>query len=213
MKRQSGYSGFPTVLLTFSLLLVVLAAGFVLGRVVVARAYLNMVPKFDTQAPGVSGEETGEGRPGRVYLPPPVPPAQPPEEEQAETRKHEAENEAERGGREPESEPQPREPAEQRSVEAPQPEEPSREVRPPEPEQAQSRTYSIQVGVFTSRGGARQVVDELARAGFPSRITLEQRGNQELYRVVTGRYRSEYAARKALDQLRSEGFEAFLVQE
>jgi len=69
------------------------------------------------------------------------------------------------------------------------------------------------VGVFTSRQGARQVVDELARSGFSASISPEKRGSQELYRVVTGRYRSEYAARKAVDELRKEGFEAFLIQQ
>ncbi len=207
MKKQLGYIGFPSVMLTFSLLLVVLAVGFVLGRVVVARAYLNMAPKFEAQT-AESGTESGENPSGRVYLPPPTPPTRPPEERRPEERE-----EGEQEGQEPIPESETAKPAEQPSLEVEQPREPTPPPEPKKEEETETRTYSIQVGVFTSRGGARQVVDELARAGFPSRIAPEQRGNQELYRVVTGRYRSEYAARKALDQLRSEGFEAFLVQQ
>jgi cell division septation protein DedD len=76
-----------------------------------------------------------------------------------------------------------------------------------------TKTYSIQVGVFSSLQGARQVVDDLARGGYPARISPDKRGAQTLYRVVTGRYQSEYAARKALEQLRTEGFEAFLIEQ
>jgi cell division protein FtsN len=208
--RKSGYSGFPSILLTFSLLLVVLGAGFVFGLVVVARAYPSIGPKIEPQA-GAEGEEalTPE-RAGRVYLPPPTPPAHAPDEEQTEHPAREPNEEA--LSEAPEVTPEPVEVTPPRAEEAPPG--PARTQTPEPPaEETSNQTYSIQVGVFTSRGGARQVVDELARAGFPSRIAVQSRGNQELYRVVTGRYRSEYAARKALDQLRSEGFEAFLVRE
>ena len=236
MKRQSGYAGFPAILLTFSVLLLVLAIGFVLGRVVVARAYLDRAPKVDVdaaQAPEVSSEAVGRERsavPGRVYVPPPAPPSEAPEDgglmsgEMAEGEVEGLPSEPDAAGEAPSGEDSPGGAAEglapgvDASSEAAPPREPRPQPTPqprsaaPEEGRQDERTYAIQVGVFTSRQGARQVVDDLARSGFSARIDLERRGSQELYRVVTGRYQSEYAARKALDELRRDGFEAFLIQ-
>ena len=233
MKRQSGYAGFPAILLTFSLLLLVLAIGFVVGRVVVARAYLDKAPRFDVeaaQAPEVSSDPGRERSavPGRVYVPPPAPPPRAPDEGDVVP----GEGEGEVGGAIAESGPPQTDPSGADSpgatTQAPAPAaassgeaKPSAAPKPaPEPREAaagekasEERSYAIQVGVFTSRQGARQVVDELARSGFSASISPEKRGSQELYRVVTGRYRSEYAARKAVDELRKEGFEAFLIQQ
>ena len=233
MKRQSGYAGFPAILLTFSLLLLVLAIGFVVGRVVVARAYLDKAPRFDVegaQAPEVSSDPGRERSavPGRVYVPPPAPPPRAPDA--ADLMSGEGEGEAGEsisdsgppqtaatGAESPRVATQTPAPAPAPSGEA----KPSAAPKPaPQPREAaaeekasEESSYAIQVGVFTSRQGARQVVDALARSGFSARISPEKRGSQELYRVVTGRYRSEYAARKAVDELRKQGFEAFLIQQ
>jgi cell division protein FtsN len=171
--------------------------------------------------------------PGRVYVPPPAPPPTPPDGEpllesapeggpQTDAAQQD-EAAADSTGQE-ESRPDERPPArdEGRAARTPQPApQPSPEPRPrarPQPRPAPppaepAATYSLQVGVFTSLQGARQVVDELARTGYPARIVPEKRGSQELYRVLTGRYQTEYAARKALDRLRADGFEGFLVEE
>ncbi|MBN1459479.1 MAG: SPOR domain-containing protein [Armatimonadetes bacterium] len=235
MKTQSGHSSLPALLLTFSLLLLVLAIGFVFGRVVVARAYLDSAPKFETdqadlaEVPDVGSGPAESPVPGRVYVPPPAPPPTPPDgepllpgTEEAEGSETASEQPAEPAVTTPEA-PKPPAPPVTRTESQPsrtdppppRPPEPKPQPRPqpapPPPEP--SVTYSLQVGVFTSVQGARQVVDELARAGYPARTVPEKRGAQELYRVVTGRYRTEYAARKALDQLREDGFDAFLVQE
>ena len=232
MKRQSGYAGFPAILLTFSLLLLVLAIGFVVGRVVVARAYLDKAPRFDVaaQAPEVSSDPGGERSAvaGRVYVPPPAPPPRAPDE--GDVMPGEGEGEVGEGISEsgplqtdasgvdsPGATTQAPAPASASPGEA----KPSAAPKPaPQPREAavgekasEESAYAIQVGIFTSRQGARQVVDELARSGFSASISPEKRGSQELYRVVTGRYRSEYAARKAVDELRKEGFEAFLIQQ
>jgi cell division protein FtsN len=209
MKAQTARTGFPAALLTFSVMLLVLALGFVVGRVVVARAYLGAAPTIEAQGPGGSELDENRSAPGHIYVPTPSasqPPAdesrerERPAQEQAQEQAPEAPQPPE-GARSADQERQPRE------TEAPP-------VQQPQPaEETAAKTYAIQVGVFTSLQGARQVVDELARAGYPSRIAPDKRGAQELYRVLTGRYRSEYAARKALDQLRTEGFEAFLMEQ
>ncbi|MCJ7750860.1 MAG: SPOR domain-containing protein [Armatimonadetes bacterium] len=229
MKRQSGYGGFPAILLTFSLLLLVLAIGFVVGRVVVARAYLDKAPRLDVeaaQAPDVSSDPGRERSavPGRVYVPPPAPPPKAPDEGDLLS----GAGEEEAGESISESNPPQTAPSGAGSpiatTEAPAPAPASApEAKPapaPQPREAaagegasEEHAYAIQVGVFTSRQGARQVVDALARSGFSASISPEKRGSQELYRVVTGRYRSEYAARKAVDELRKQGFEAFLIQQ
>jgi len=232
MRRQLGYGGFPAILLTFSLLLLVLAIGFVVGRVVVARAYLKMAPKFDrrpAQEPELTTAALREevARPRRVNVPPPVPPEEPPEgESEGETEETE-----EKGVSEPEGGAKPPAPREERQVDAkpvskppevrpPEPRRPvearvavPRPVQPVEPEEASGDRYSIQVGVFSTRHGARRAADDLTRAGYAARIEVRHGDTRTLYRVMTGRYQTEYAARKAVEQLRKEGFEAFLVRQ
>jgi cell division protein FtsN len=228
MKAQTAQRGFPTALLTFSVMLLVLAIGFVVGRVVVAPAYLGAAPKIEAQGVGGSELDARRSAPGHVYVPSPS--GSPPPDNAGEKGERASEGSA-RG--------QPAE-AEQGEARLPVPEEPiqvpegaspgereqgrvggaasarqggARAQEPQPGEEKTSKTYSIQVGVFSSLQGARQVVDELARAGYPARISPDKRGAQTLYRVVTGRYQSEYAARKALGQLRTEGFDAFLIEQ
>jgi cell division protein FtsN len=221
MKVQTARSGFPTALLTFSAMLLVLAIGFVVGRLVVARAYMGAVPKIEAQGAGGSELDEDRSAPGHIYVPNPSS-SRPPEEEGRE-RQRSPEQPAEAAGSDvgagasaSEGVAAPEAPGAPTSTQ-----QEARGSEPPAPVAAQpqpkgeevAKTYSIQVGVFSDRQGARQVVDELARAGYPARISPDKRGPQELYKVVTGRYRSEYAARKALEQLRGEGFDAFLIEQ
>jgi cell division protein FtsN len=206
MKAQTARSGFPTALLTFSAMLLVLAIGFVVGRLVVARAYMGAVPKIEAQGAGGSELDEDRSAPGRIYVPSPST-SRPPEEEGRERRRSPEEPAGAAGPDEGVAR------SASEGVAAPgSPEAPASAQPEPKGEEV-AKTYSIQVGVFSDRQGARQVVDELARAGYPARISPDKRGPQELYKVVTGRYRSEYAARKALEQLRGEGFDAFLIEQ
>jgi cell division protein FtsN len=209
MSRQSVHNGFPTALLTFSAMLLVLALGFVVGRVFVARQYMNSAPKFDSASDTGSELDGSSGAPGHVYVP--KPPSSPREHARKEEDKPDtpATQEAAPGEtpvRPTELPPAATEPSVEgvREETTPTPE--------PREEPASGKTYAIQVGVFTMKEGARQASDELSRAGYPGRITPEKRGSQDVYKVLTGRYQNEYAARKALDQLRASGFEAFLVE-
>ena len=221
MKVQTARSGLPTVLLTFSAMLLVLAIGFVVGRLVVARAYMGAAPRIEAQGAGGSELDEGRSAPGHIYVPSPAT-SRPPEDESRE-RQRPPEEPAEAAGSDEGAGPSasegvvaPGAPEAPTSAqqEARRPEPPAPVAARPQPKGEEvAKTYSIQVGVFSDRQGARQVVDELARAGYPARISPDKRGAEELYKVVTGRYRSEYAARKALEQLRGEGFDAFLIEQ
>jgi len=216
MKTQTAHGGFPTALLTFSVMLLVLAIGFVVGRVVVARAYLTSAPKIDLQGSGGSELDEDRSAPGHIYVPSPSA-SRPAEAATDEERPREQAGEQGRPSPDETTRGAPEGPQAAGSIEpgSPQPKQaespPAQEPKPAE--EPSNKTYSIQVGVFTSLQGARQVMDELTRAGYPSRVAREKRGAQDIYRVVTGRYRSEYAARKALEQLRTDGFEAFLIEQ
>ena len=222
MERQRTYGGVAGVFLTFSLLLMVLAIGFVVGRVMVARMYAGAAPDIQRQPvrePEAMAEIAEERAllPGSVYVPPPAPPEEP-AEEMVETEVSWAEVEGDAGGEVRVMEGAGGAPAE---VEEPGPAVP---IAPPPPRPARPTPgsvgegagqvrYSIQMGVFAVREGAREVADELARAGYPARIEVASSEEQALYRVLTGRYRTEYAARKALDELQREGFPGFLVEQ
>ncbi len=212
MKTQTAQSAFPTALLTFSVMLLVLAIGFVLGRVVVARRYLGSVPRVSAQGLGSSELDEGQGPPGHIYVPSPVA-VQPDETESRRSETEHPPDEGESTGEE-RAAATPQEPKATASEDAKKQNLGDAEKPPPaEPvEEPSDKTYSIQVGVFANIQGARQVMGDLTRAGYPSRVSREKRGSEEIYRVVTGRYRSEYAARKALEQLRNEGFDAFLLE-
>jgi hypothetical protein len=220
-KRQSGYGGFPSIFLTFSLLLLVLAVGFVVGRVVVARFYLSQAPKFakretaDLDSVAVAPEPTPR-MPGRVYVPPPAPPEEPPEEsvdlagppdgtlldgdiewpDDAETIHSPVHLPA--GG-------------DVTRVPVPESQE-SRPERRRDREDEGEALYSVQVGVFSSIQGARRLEDELREKGHSTRIEVEGRDGDTLYRVLIGSYRTEYAARRGVEDLRRQGFEAFLIE-
>ena len=213
MKQHSGYAHFPTAFLTFSVLLLVLAAGFVIGRVVVAGAYREAAPEFEKLPPPEAPEQAEPEpqatlTPGSVHVPPPAEvPAQTPEEAALETA------DIDRPSQE-DPLPSPPPPA-TTSMPAPPAPQPRQEPPPlvPEAPPDSARAYTIQVGLFTSQEGARQVADDLARAGHPARIVVERTDTATLYRVLTGQDHTEYAARSAVDQLRQEGFPAFLLQQ
>jgi len=217
MKKHSGYAHFPTAFLTFSVLLLVLAAGFVIGRVVVAGAYRDAAPEFEklptAEAPAeVEPEPQATLAPGSVHVPPPTDapaesvPAEAPEEAAPDTGQ--PETPSDQG-------PLPSPPPATTRMPAPPPPQPRHEPAPlvPEAPPTSARGYTIQVGLFTSQEGARQVADDLTRAGHPARIIVERSEVATLYRVLTGQYRTEYAARSAVDQLRQQGFPAFLLQQ
>jgi cell division protein FtsN len=207
-ERQSGVS-FPGLFLMFSLLVLVAAGGFAVGRLIVARAYLNMAPKLggaQAQASATAGEAP-EGRPkGHAYVP--SPPREPSREA------------GPSAGEEGASEGQPVAPDDAAPGSATEDEGPAPGSRDqaaaalpePQPNQPGDRRYAIQVGLFTSQSGAQQTADDLTRAGFPARVEVERSQGQTLYRVLTGRYRTEYAAQEALNELRQEGFSGFLVE-
>jgi len=215
MQRQRGHARIAGIFLTFSLLLVVLAVGFVVGRLMVARSYAQAAPKIerrDVEGPAVSAElpEEGMALPGSVYVPPPVPPQETPDDlptgETAEDEAPGAPASPIAPGSETAAAAAPRETSPETRVSLP----PPRDLATTdEPEGAR---YSVQVGIFTVREGARQVADELTRAGYPAEIAVKTTAGQTLYRVLTGRYRTEYAARKALEELQREGFPGFLVE-
>jgi len=199
---------FPGAFLTFSLLLLVFAVGFVIGRVVIARAYVKAGPEL-----GKRTTVKGEGReggtppllaPGQVSVPEPE---APPEEGGA---PGEAAPSFGPTGETPPA-------GEQGEQARPQPS-PTETGQPAGPDTGRApaaetgeHRYALQAGVFVSQQGARDLADELTRAGYPARVEPDRSRAQTTYRVLTGRYRSEDAARKEAERLRGEGFEAFVV--
>jgi len=208
MKTQRGYSVFPTTFLTFSVLLLVLAAGFAVGRLVVGRAYLKTTGQFDklpvpkagtgAQAGADSDQQIGQG-----YVPEPA-------DRPSETKdRPKPEQATPVGDQAPASD---QETPQEAAPPAAAKQDESLPTETTEPSEAKAKRYAIQVGLFEAAEGAQQVADDLTRAGYPARVEPAKGDSGTVYRVVTGRYRTEYAARKAMDQLRQEGFPGFLVE-
>lgn len=191
--------------LTFSLLLLAMALGFVFGRVVIARAYIKGVSTMVKPPEPVAPREQASAPASTVFVP---------------SRRREAAL--------PVSEQTAPETVSQTLADEPLPgDEPFQEVAPPEepPPPAPSEMpaphrevgdddvrYAIQVGLFSSEGRARDTLGQLTRSGHPSRIEVDRQPSRTMYRVLSGSYRNEANARKALDRIRGEGFsEAFVV--
>jgi len=209
MSRQRGYSVFPATFLTFSLLLLVLAAGFAVGRLVIGRAYLKSAGQFEKLPigkPQTGGQAAAEPDQtvGQGYVPAPA-------EQSAEPQERPKPQQAAPPDEQPEGLNQDM-PAEVAPPSEGQQDQPLPAEETPKPSEQRERRYAIQIGLFESQEGAQQVADDLARAGYPARVERSAGDSGAVYRVVTGRYRTEYAARKAMDQLRQEGFPGFLVE-
>ncbi len=197
-------------------MLLFLAIGFVVGRVVVARNYFGSAPKIELQTPGTSELDERSAPLGSIHVPTPA--SRQADEKSGEEESREepkpAGDESNRNASEApkvgtSESPDQERPAERQAAEAhPEAKEPKAQEEP-----VAVGVYSIQVGVFSTEQGARQAMSDLTRAGYPARVSRDAHGGRDLFRVLTGRYRSEYAARKALEQLRSEGFEAFLNEQ
>lgn len=209
METQRGQTSVASILLTASVLLFVLAIGFVVGRVVIARAYLRTAPRFEELSTSES-EGTAQGgaerqlSPGRVYVPEPAPQEVISEAEAALEAGSEV---AETGVSDEETARAPATPGEPSQ---PDPSPPPRTA--PETGRPAEGSYSIQVGVFSEEQGARILAARLDRAGFAPRIQVDRDEGRARYRVLTGSYQTEYAARGAITQLQREGFEGFLVR-
>ena len=197
--RRDGGS-FSTSFLTFSLLLLVMALGFVFGRVVVARAYVRTTA--DLKKTTLPGKPAGAalapsglaGRVGEVET-----------GEGVATEGQESEGLSQGATPQEVIRPAPRE--DQDSLEQPDNmETEGAEALAPEAE----IRYAIQVGAYGSEESARKAGTQLTRAGYPAKIEVDR--EHHTYRVVTGRYLTEENAEKARGELREEGFpEAFVV--
>ncbi len=208
-RRRVPRGSFPAAFLTFSLLLLVFAVGFVIGRVVIARAYVKAGPDLErrtsAEGQGRQGATPAPLAPGQVSLPEPEAPPEQGAAPGAEAPSFGPAGETPPAGERGQAEvPQPSPP------EAGQPAGPGT-GRAPAADTGEHR-YALQAGVFVSQQGARDLADELTRAGYPARVEPDRSGAQTAYRVLTGRYRTEDAARKEADRLRGEGFEAFVVE-
>ena len=234
-KRRMPRGSFPAAFLTFSLLVLVFAVGFVIGRVVIARAYIKAGPDLEQQA-----LPQGEGKveppppaltPGLVSVPEPYEPPStttespegqapviepaPPGAQEGQRLPGQGASGSAAGETPPPSqavaEPAPR--ATPAGTERPTGAAAGRAgAAPGGAGDTGARRYALQAGVFVSQQGARDLADELTRAGYPASVEPDRGGAQTTYRVLTGRYRSEDVARREAERLRADGFDTFVVQ-
>ncbi len=200
-KQRMPRGSLPAAFLTFSLLVLVFAVGFVIGRAVIARAYVKAGPELDRQElPQVEAQEQAEAPPAPL-----VP-----------SRVHVPERYREPEGAEPTGD------GEQADTGGGTPgetaETPGGETEAGESSAPVSSTgeeagpYVLQVGAFVSRQGAQELADELNRAGYPARVETDRSGEQVTYRVFTGNFRTEEEARREAMRLQENGFDAFLAR-
>lgn len=187
-RRERG--GLSSAFLTLSVLLLVMALGFVFGRVVIARAYIKAAPVLSKEADATQPETAPAANSPEVVYGEPT--ARTP-------------NTGERLN--PEDVP-----TGDGGTDSASPSSSDSSTTPSTAPEAGDVRYAVQAGVFSSEQSARQVADQLTRAGYPATIDVNREDSPASYKVVVGRYRSEANARKALDQIKHEGYaEAFVV--
>lgn len=192
--REGG--SFSSMLLTFSLLLLVLALGFVFGRVVVARAYVKATGTIQ-KAP----EATAPGGQASAPASPDTSGGDTSATDEGATASDSADTQS----------------GQSDLTTGDQTDASDTTVEGGAPDQGAAPggvRYAVQVGAFGSEDSARQAETELTNAGYPARIVRERRGTGSTYKVLTGAYRTKDRAQKALTELTREGFsEAFVVEE
>ena len=197
--RRSG--SFSSVFLTFSLLLLVMAAGFVFGRLVIARAYVKTAstirkapvpltpanqggaPLTPTVAPEVQPGATPDGAPDQNAQPP----------DRGVTPDSSGDNATTEGNDTGSGD----------TADTAAPEQPRGNGK--------KSDYQIQVGSFVSEESARRTSSQLTKAGYPARIEADRSGSATSYRVVTGHYNSHDKAQTALGDLQKQGFAGAFV--
>lgn len=81
----------------------------------------------------------------------------------------------------------------------------------PEPE---GGTWKVQLGVFSQRRNAEDLVARLRESGHVATIVNSQENGAQAYKVQMGPYNSKQEALTTVDSLKSQGFQqAFLVEE
>jgi cell division septation protein DedD len=195
--RRSG--SFSSVFLTFSLLLLVMAAGFVFGRLVIARAYVKTASTI-RKAPVPLTPANQGGAPLTPTVTPEVQPGEtpngavdqnaPPQDNGA-TPDTSGDNATEAGTGDGDA-------ADTTSSEQPR-------------GNGKKSDYQIQVGSFASEESARRTSSQLTRAGYPARIEADRSGSTTSYRVVTGHYDAHDKAQTALGELQRQGFAGAFV--
>ena len=195
-RRDSG--SLSSAFLTFSLLLLVMALGFVFGRVVIARAYVKTAAGIKKTGGGTvpGGQALAAsgvaGSVGAVQSGQATPPDQGAQPEGAQQTPASAEQAAPAPSGETDG-------AAGSDADQPDTSAPTEEGR-----------YALQIGAFGSEESARKAMSRLTNAGYPARIEVDRQRNT--FKVLTGRYRTEENAQRALGELKQEGFsEAFVV--
>jgi len=195
-RRERG--SLPTAVLTFSLLLLVMAMGFLFGRLVIAKAYVKTAPVRRVE--GTAVENPASPTPA---LPAPAPlPDVPVPSEEGTTPSPEAGDSTDTA---PAPAPPPAEGAADRNADQP------RANAEPTPREVR---FAIQVGAFASEQSARDAQAKLTRAGQAARIVPVREGTRSTYKVLVGRYRARSGAEDALSAVQARGFpEAFVVED
>ena len=191
------------MLLTFSLLLLVMALGFVFGRVVVARAYVKASDSLHkppgTTVPAGAATVGTQPAPEGATETPTAPESGADQQEETSP----AGDEGAAGG-------------------APATDEGADSTSPGDAGGADTQgggnasevRYAIQVGAFDSEQSARRAETQLTGAGYAARIATERQRGRTTYKVFTGRYRTEENAQQALADVKREGYSgAFVVEE
>lgn len=81
-----------------------------------------------------------------------------------------------------------------------------------EPSQADVGPYAVQLGAYSERANAEQLVEQLQENNFPVTIGAVQSGNRTVYKVWAGSFQSRDEATQNLPQFRQYESDAFVTQ-
>lgn len=70
--------------------------------------------------------------------------------------------------------------------------------------------YRVRAGLFSEKGNADKLAEQLAAAGFVPAVGKTERGGSVLYSVQVGAFVNRDAAAALMDSLRGAGFDAYV---
>ncbi len=80
----------------------------------------------------------------------------------------------------------------------------------PEPTKSSSSVYRIQLGAFSTRENAQNLISDLKNKGFEGTVIPTKKDGKDYFRVQVGAYKNKESAEQIADDLKQKGYPVFI---